>query len=137
MMSVQKEIPPDRPDPGGYAAVFVPRLDAGETVRETIRGGSGVAGWANGDGTVTVYFENNRFGDSALEKWESKVFKAYERMVGRLPTTSKLTCDNADLQVIGLVIGRQIVVRNMEALTDWLRRSDALGSAPAGPLIEG
>jgi hypothetical protein len=136
MASPTREIPLDRPDPGGYAAVFVPRADADEFVLEAVRNGSGMAGFANGDGTVTVYFENNRFADPALGPWQSKVFKAYDRMVKRMPTTSKLTCDQGNLRAIGVVGGAQIVVSDMAALTDWLQRSDALASAPDGPLIQ-
>jgi hypothetical protein len=130
------EIPQDRPDPGGAAAVFVPRVDADEFVLEALRNGSGMAGFANGDGTVTVYFENNRFADAALAKWENKVFKAYDRMVERMPTTSKLTCDGSNLQAIGVVAGAQIAIGDMEALTGWLQRTGALDSAPEGPLVQ-
>jgi hypothetical protein len=137
MPSFQKDVPMVRPDPGGYAAVFVPRPGADEFVLEAVKNGSGLAGFDNGDGTVTVYFENNRFNDSALDKWESKVFKAYDRMVKRLPTTSKLTCEYGNLQAIGVVGGAQIVVSNMGALNDWLERTGAAGTAPDGPLIQG
>jgi hypothetical protein len=136
MPSQTNEIPQDRPDAGGAAAVFVPRPDADEFVLETIRNGAGMAGFANGDGTVTVYFENNRFADNALDTWGSKVFKAYGRMVERMPTTSKLTCDGANLQAIGVVAGAQIVISDMAALTEWLRRTGALASAPGGPLVQ-
>jgi hypothetical protein len=136
MASPSKEIPQDRPDPGGYAAVFVPRADADESVLEMLKNGSGMAGFANPDGTVTAYFENNRFADPALATWQSKVFKAYDRMVKRMPTTSKLTCDQGNLRAIGVVGGAQVVVSDMAALTDWLQRSDALASAPDGPLIQ-
>jgi hypothetical protein len=136
MVSPIQQIPEDRPDPGGYAAVFVPRLDADEFVLEALKNGSGMAGFANGDGSVTVYFENNRFADPALGAWQSKVFKAYDRMVKRMPTTSKLTCDQGNLRAIGVVGGAQIVVSDMAALTEWLQRTGALASAPDGPLIQ-
>jgi hypothetical protein len=116
--------------------VFVPRADADEFVLEAVRNGSGMAGFAAGDGTVTVYFENNRFADPALGSWQGKVFKAYDRMVKRMPTTSKLTCDQGNLRVIGVVGGAQIVVSDMAALTAWLQRTGALASAPDGPLIQ-
>jgi hypothetical protein len=136
MAGLTKEIPADRPEPGGYAAIFVPRADADEFVLDAIRTGSGVAGYANGDGTVSVYFENNRFNDSALAKWESKVMKAYDRMVKRMPTTNKLTCDSGNLEAIGVVGGGQIVISDMAALRGWLERTGALASAPEGALIQ-
>jgi hypothetical protein len=136
MASLTKDIPENRPDPGGYAAVFVPRADADEFVLEAVRNGSGMAGFANGDGTLTVYFENNRFADVALGTWQSKVFKAYDRMVKRMPTTSKLTCDSGNLQPVGVVGGGQIVVSDMAALHSWLERSGAPGTGPEGALVQ-
>jgi hypothetical protein len=136
MANLTKEIPDNRPDPGGYAAVFVPCADADEFVLDAVKNGSGMAGFANGDGTITVYFENNRFADVALGTWQSKVFKAYDRLVKRMPTTSKLTCDNDNLQVVGVVGGGQIVVSDMAALNGWLERTGALATAPEGPLVQ-
>jgi hypothetical protein len=105
-------------------------------VLEAVKNGSGMAGFGNGDGTISVYFENNRFADNALATWQSKVFKAYDRMVKQMPTTSKLTCDNDNLQVVGVVGGGQIVVSDMAALNNWLERTGALATAPEGPLVQ-
>jgi len=125
----------DRPNPGGRAAVFVPQTDAEEAVREVLKNGSGMVGFGNPDGSVTVYFENNKFNDSALFKWESKVFKAYDRMVKRSPTVNKLTCDAANLEQVGFIEGPEILVRNMDSLANWLRRTNALDSMPAAAEI--
>ena len=87
------------------------------------------------DGTVTVYFENNKFNDSSLHLWQNKVFKAYDRMVKRMPTVNKLTCDAGNIYQVGFVEGPEILVRDMVALAEWLQRSNALDSAPEGPEI--
>ena len=125
----------DRPNPGGRAAVFVPQSDAEEAVREVLKNGSGMVGFGNPDGSVTVYFENNKFNDSALFKWESKVFKAYDRMVKRSPTVNKLTCDAGNLEQVGFIEGPEILVRNMDSLAKWLRLTNALDSMPESPEI--
>lgn len=135
MTTFGKDTPMDRPHPGGRAAVFVPLAEAEESVAERLKNGSGMVGFGNTDGSVTVYFENNRFKDPALFKWESKTFKAYDRMVKGAPTVNKLTCDAANLEQIGFIQGPEILVRNMDGLIDWLRRTDALDSAPEGPEI--
>jgi hypothetical protein len=130
MATFGRDTPMERPNPGGRAAVFVALADADQAVADQLRNGSGMVGFGNLDGSVTVYFENNKFDDSALHKWESKVFKAYDRMVKRSPTVNKLTCDAASLEQVGFIEGPEILVRNMEALADWLRRTDALDSMP-------
>jgi hypothetical protein len=125
----------DRPNPGGRAAVFVPRADAEETVTEVLKNGSGMCGFGNPDGSVTVYFENNKFNDSSLHLWQNKVFKAYDRMVKRSPTVNKLTCDAANLEQVGFIEGTEILVRGMPALVEWLQRSNAADSVPASAEI--
>ena len=135
MVTFGREIPLERPDPGQRAAVFVPRKDAEQCVLDALRNGSGMAGYANTDRTVTVYFENNKFNDQSLHKWESKVFRAYERMVRAAPTVNKLTCDLADMVQVGLVEGQEIVVLDMAALEAWLQRSGAADSAPVATEI--
>ena len=125
----------DRPNPGGRAAVFVPALDAEETVTELLKNGSGMVGFGNADGSVTVYFENNKFNDSSLHSWQNKAFKAYDRMVKRSPTVNKLTCDAANLEQVGFIEGQEILVRNMDSLAAWLKRTNAMDSMPEGPEI--
>ena len=120
----------ERPNPGGRAAVFVPHPEAEEAVSNAVNNGSGMVGFGNADGTVTVYFENNKFRDPGLHKWESKTFKAYGRMVERAPTVNKLSCDAANLVQIGFIEGQEILVRDMDSLAEWLRRCDTLDSMP-------
>jgi hypothetical protein len=126
----------ERPNPGGRAAVFVPHPEAEEAVAEAVSNGSGMVGFGNADGSVTVYFENNKFRDSGLFKWESKVFKAYGRMVERSPTVNKLSCDAANLVQIGFIQGPEILVRDMAQLALWLGRSNAADSMPEGSEIQ-
>ena len=137
MTTFGRDTPMDRPSPGGRAAVFVPRMDADEAVLEMFRNGSGMVGYGNPDGSVQVYFENNKFNDSALHSWQNKVFKAYDRMVKGAPTVNKLSCDAGNLEQVGFIEGAEILVRNMEQLMDWLTRSNAVASAPEGPEIHG
>ena len=135
MTTFGRDTPMDRPNPGGRAAVFVPSEDAEEAVAQALKNGSGMVGFGNTDGSVTVYFENNKFNDSALHAWQNKVFKAYDRMVKGSPTVNKLSCDAANLEQVGFVEGPEILVRNMDALSHWLKRSNTIDSAPAGPEI--
>ncbi|WP_229518435.1 hypothetical protein [Massilia sp. PAMC28688] len=125
----------DRPNPGGRAAVFVPRADGDPAVIEAFRKGSGMVGFGNHDGSLMVYFENNKFNDSSLHAWQNKVFKAYDRMVKGFPTVNKISCDAGNVEQVGFIEGPEILVRNMDALTDWLVRSGAADSAPEGPNI--
>ena len=135
MSTFGKDTPLDRPSPGGRGAVFVPRADADDTVAALLRNGSGMVGFGNTDGSVMVYFENNKFNDAALYTWQNKVFKAYDRMVNGSPTVNKLACDAGNLEQIGLIEGPEILVRDMDKLLAWLKRSGAEASAPAGPEI--
>jgi hypothetical protein len=130
MSTFGRDTPMERPNPGGRAAVFVPHPDAEEAVANAVNNGSGMVGFGNADGTVTVYFENNKFRDPGLHKWESKMFKAYGRMVERAPTVNKLTCDAANLVQIGFIEGQEILVRDMDKLAEWLRKGDTLDSMP-------
>lgn len=130
-----RDTPMERPDPGGRAAVFVPRVDADEILCSAVRNGSGMCGFGNPDGTVTVYFENNKFNDPGLFRWEAKVWKAYDRMVKRSPTVNKVTCDAGNLVQVGFVEGPEILVRDMELLKGWLERSGAAESMPASEEI--
>ena len=125
-----RDTPMERPNPGGRAAVFVPKVDADEAVSSKLRNGSGLVGFGNTDGTVTVYFENNKFNDPGLHKWENKLFKSYDRMVKCSPTVNKLTCDASNIVQVGFIEGPEILVRNMEALAAWLERCNALDSMP-------
>ncbi|NHZ79623.1 hypothetical protein F2P44_10075 [Massilia sp. CCM 8695] len=135
MSTFGRDTPMERPNPGGRAAVFVPKVSADDAVKEKLKNGSGMVGFGNSDGSVTVYFENNRFNDSSLHKWASKVWKSYGRMVELSPTVNKLVCDASNLTQVGFVQGPEIEVRDMPLLLEWLERTSAADSAPEGPLI--
>jgi hypothetical protein len=137
MATYGRDTPMERPNPGGRAAVFVPHPQADEAVAAAFSNGSGITGFGNPDGTLTIYFENNRFRDPGLSTWQSKVFKAYLRMVERLPTVNKLVCDGANLEHVGFIQGSEILVRDMQMLEAWLKRSDAAESMPESAEIRG
>ncbi len=130
-----RDTPLDRPHPGGRAAVFITAEGAEEPVTEVIKNGAGIVGFGNTDGTVTVYFEANKFNDSSLHKWEHKAFKAYDRMVKQSPTVNKLSADADNFIQIGIMEGTEILVRNMEKLQAWLKRQGAEETMPATPEI--
>ena len=130
-----KDTPMERPHPGGRAAVFVPAEQGNQAVLDLFSNGSGLVGFANHDGSLTVYFENNRFNDSALHPWQSKVFKAYDRMVNGAPTVNKVTCDAANVEQVGFIEGPEILVRDMAMLGAWLARCNAQDTAPSAPEI--
>ena len=131
------DTPLGRPDNEGRGAVFVLTADADENARAAIRKGkgAGIAGFGNADGSVTIYFESNRFAESSLVKWEDKVRKAYDRMVNQAPTVSKMTLDSDCVEQIGYVNGSGITVRKMDALKRWLASTDALESAPESDIV--
>ncbi|MEO7578908.1 MAG: hypothetical protein ABIT83_14970 [Massilia sp.] len=135
MSTFGRDTPMDRPNPGGRAAVFVPSVEADEAVAGALKTGSGMVGFGNSDGSVTVYFENNKFSDPGLHKWESKVFKSYDRMVKRSPTVNKLTCDAVNLEQVGFIEGTEILVRNMDRLLWWLQKCGMADTMPADPEI--
>ncbi len=135
MTTFGRDTPMNRPNPGGRAAVFVARADADEVVLSALKNGSGMVGFGNPDGSVMVYFENNKFNDSSLHAWQNKIFKAYDRMVKGSPTVNKLSCDAGNLEQVGFIEGTEILVRDMAALADWLARTHAVDSMPEGPEI--
>jgi hypothetical protein len=48
------DTPMERPDAGGRAAVFVPHPEAEDAVAAALNNGSGMVGFGNPDGSVTV-----------------------------------------------------------------------------------
>jgi hypothetical protein len=136
MSTFGRDTPMDRPSPGGRAAVFVPSIEADDAVRDALKNGSGMVGFGNQDGSVTVYFENNKFSDPGLHLWENKVFKSYDRMVKGSPTVNKLTCDALNLEQVGFIEGAEILVRNMARLAQFLQQSGAASTAPASAEID-
>lgn len=129
-----KDTPIGRPDIDGRAAVFVPSetFDAGSNA--AIRLGAGIVGFGNPDGTLTVYFEGNRFDETSLHKWENKARKAYDRMVMGAPTVSKAKMNASTLEQVGTIDGMGIHLKQPDRLQHWLERSNALDTAPAGPV---
>jgi hypothetical protein len=125
-----RDTPGERPSPGGRGAIFVTAEGAEEPVTEVVKNGAGVVGFGNTDGSVTIYFEANKFNDSSLHKWENKVFKAYDRMVKQSPTVNKVTADADNFIQVGIIEGTEILVRNMEKLHAWLKRQGAEETKP-------
>jgi hypothetical protein len=130
-----QDLPLERPDADGRAALFVPKADIKEDVLLTLRKGAAVVGFGNHDRTVTIYFESNRFNEPTLAKWEQKARKAYARLVDDLPTTSKMTTRLEYFEQVGYISGKGITIRRMDSLKRWLEFSEALDTAPASESV--
>ncbi|WP_377703605.1 hypothetical protein [Pseudoduganella sp. UC29_71] len=130
-----KDTPVGHPDVDGRAGVFVPTDDFDLANTTTIRKGAGIVGFGNPDGSLTVYFEANRFDESSLHKWENKARKAYDRMVMRAPTVSKAKIDARMLEQVGIIDGMGISIKQPERLQQWLALSNALDTAPEGVVV--
>lgn len=100
-----------------------------------IKKGAGIVGFGNRDGTITIYFESNRFGDDGLQKWESKVQLAYSRMVGHLPTTSRVVMTADLLEQVGIMDSHSAELTRPESLKRWLAYSNVADSAPEHAVI--
>ena len=129
-----KDTPTERPGLDGRAGVFVPSegMDLGGG---PIRKGAGIVGYGNPDGTLTVYFEANRFEETSLHKWENKVRKAYDRLVMVAPTVSKAKMNASTLELVGYIDGSGIQLKQPDSVTTWLTFSDALDTAPESTVI--
>lgn len=136
-MSAQRgqDLPLERPDAEGRAALFVPTASVKEEVLLTIRKGAAVVGFGNHDRTLTIYYESNRFGEPALAKWEQKARKAYDRLIDNLPTTSKMIAKPEHFEQVGYINGKGITIRRMEILTRWLEYSEAMDTAPSAEIV--
>jgi hypothetical protein len=130
-----QDLPQERPDADGRAALFVPKPDIKEEVLQTLRLGAAVVGFGNHDRSVTIYFESNRFNEPTLGKWEQKARKAYSRLVDDLPTTSKMTTKLEYFEQVGYISAKGISIRRMESLKRWLAQSDALDTAPESETV--
>ncbi|HAT31467.1 MAG TPA: hypothetical protein DCW29_11630 [Janthinobacterium sp.] len=133
--SYGKDTPVGRPDIDGRAGVFVPTGDFDLENTTTIRKGAGIVGYGNLDGSLTVYFEANRFDDSSLHKWEHKARKAYERMVMGAPTVSKTKIDARMMEQVGIIDGMGINLKHPERLTHWLTLSNVLDTGPEQSIV--
>ncbi|MBB3223489.1 hypothetical protein [Pseudoduganella umbonata] len=129
-----KDTPTERPGVDGRAGVFVP-TDAVDLNSGVIRKGAGIVGYGNPDGTLTVYFEANRFEESSLHKWENKVRKAYDRLVMVAPTVSKAKMNASTMELVGYIDGSGIQLKQPDSVTTWLTISDALDTAPESNVI--
>jgi hypothetical protein len=135
LSTYSKDTPVGLPSVGGRAGVFVPTEVCDVNATSTIRKGAGIVGFGNPDGSLTVYFEANRFDDSSLHKWENKIRKAYDRMVMVAPTVSKAKMDARFLELIGYIDSAGITVKEPERLTEWLAQSGMPDTAPAGTVV--
>ncbi len=135
MSTYGKDTPLGRPDVDGLAAIFVPSELFEVDNANSVKWGAGIVGFGNTDGSLTVYFEANRFDDSSLHKWENKARKAYERMVMGAPTVSKAKIDATMMDQVGTIDGSGIRVQFPERLRAWLTDSKALDTAPEGDNI--
>lgn len=135
MSSLGMDTPLGRPDADERAALYVPLNSMKADVLATIRKGAAIVGFANHDGTVSIYFESNRFNDVALLKWEHKARKAYDRLIENSPTTSKMTIDPDYIEQIGYIGGKSLTVRRMASLHRWLTFSEAMDTAPETEVV--
>ncbi|NRR28952.1 hypothetical protein HSX11_02025 [Oxalobacteraceae bacterium] len=130
-----QDLPLERPDADGRAALFVPTTAIKEDVLDTIRKGAAVVGFGNHDHTLTIYYESNRFNEPNLLKWEQKARKAFERLAENLPTVSKMTSKAENFEQVGYISSKGIILRRMSKVLRWLEFSDALDTAPASEQI--
>ena len=125
-----QDLPLERPDATGRAALFVPTANIKYDVLETVRKGAAIVGFGNHDRTLTIYYESNRFNEPNLAKWEQKARKAFERLAENLPTVSKMVSKPENFEQVGYISSKGILIRRMEKLMKWLEASDALAGAP-------
>src|SRR5471030_1815975 len=133
---IGQDLPLERPDITGRAALFVPTSAAKEDVLEIVRKGAAIVGFGNHDRTLTIYYESNRFNEPTLVKWEQKGRKAFERLAENLPTVSKMVSKPENFEQVGYISNKAILIRRMEKLVGWLEVSDAMDSAPASENID-
>jgi hypothetical protein len=132
---IGQDLPLERPDATGRAALFVPTANIKDDVLETVRKGAAIVGFGNHDRTLTIYYESNRFNEASLNKWEQKARKAFERLADNLPTVSKMVSKPENFEQVGYISGKGILIRRMEKLRDWLEKSDQLDTAPESETI--
>lgn len=125
-----KATPMGRPQRHGQAGLFVPIPGMERELPATLKNGAAVVGFGNPNGTLTVYFESNRFDDSSLHKWEDKAQIAFRRMIDHLPTTSKATVPPSQMEQVGVMDIDGLRVTRFESLKRWLHHCNALDTAP-------
>ncbi len=125
-----KATPMARPHRQGQAALFVPVPGFESEWPSTLKKGAAIVGFGNPNGTLTIYFESNRFNDSSLHKWEDKAQAAFHRMVEHLPTTSKATVAPNQMEQVGIMEADGLRLTRIESLKRWLHLSQALDTMP-------
>jgi hypothetical protein len=125
-----KATPMGRPHRQGQAALFVPIPGFESEWPTTLKKGAAIVGFGNPNGTLTIYFESNRFNDSSLHKWEDKAQAAFRRMIDHLPTTSKATLPPSQLEQVGIMEADGLRLTRIESLKRWLHHSQALDTMP-------
>lgn len=130
-----QDLPLERPDANGRAALFVPTASIKDDVLEAVRKGSAIVGFGNHDRTLTIYYESNRFNEPNLLKWEQKARKAFERLADNLPTVSKMISKPENFEQVGYISNKGILIRRMAKLINWLETSEAIDSAPTSENI--
>lgn len=123
-----KDVPMGHPDMNGDAAIFVPAADAESELPDKINNGAGIVGFGNSDGTLTIYFESNRFSDPQLHKWEDKLRMAYKRMVAHLPTVSHMIINSEYMEQVGLMDSKNIDLFRPNGLKRWLAHTHTTDS---------
>jgi hypothetical protein len=126
----EKDTPMGHPHANGHAALFVPVAGSTAELPPNLRNGAGIVGFGNPNGTLTVYFESNRFNDSGLHMWESKVQAAFRRMIDHLPTTSKAILPPNHFEQVGTMGATGLRLTRIDSLKRWLHDSKMLDSAP-------
>ena len=127
----ERDTPIGHPQADGFAALFVPVAGSEAELPSNVRHGAGIIGFGNPNGTLTIYFESNRFSDSTLHLWENKVRTAYRRMVEHLPTTSKAVIPPHQLEQVGTMGPDGLRLTRFDSLKRWLAYSKLIESAPA------
>src|SRR5471032_302140 len=130
-----QDLPLERPDMTGRAALFVATASIKGDVLETVRMGAAIVGFGNHDRTLTIYYESNRFNEPNLVKWEQKARKAFERLADNLPTVSKMVSKPENFEQVGYISSKGILIRRMEKLMGWLEKSEALDGGPESETV--
>ncbi len=127
-----KATPMARPHAHGQAGLFVPIPGFEGELPATLKNGAAIVGFGNPNGTLTIYFESNRFNDSSLHRWEDKAQLAFRRMVDHLPTTSKGVAQPSQMEQVGLMDADGFRLTRFDSLKRYLARNDASDTAPSG-----
>ena len=126
----EKDTPIGHPQANGFVALFVPVAGSEAELPSNVRNGAGIIGFGNPNGTLTIYFESNRFNETSLHLWETKVRTAYRRMIDHLPTTSKAVIPPHQLEQVGTMGAEGLRLTRFDSLKRWLAYSKLIETAP-------